>query len=440
MTKTYWFLGIILVVLFGALVVDVPPLARFLGLQKQFKVRQGLDLQGGIQLTYKTDLSKVPKGGEGDAASGVVAVIRRRIDALGVAEPVIQKTADNSRVIVELPGITDVQKAIDLIGETAMLEFREGVPGKSLEEKKKTIKSDKYEDWGDIGLTGAFLKKADVQLDQSGGKLTPEPTVAIEFNSEGAKIFSEATKRNLHKPLAIFLDKQLISAPTVRDQIKDGSGIISGGFNLEEARKLAIQLKAGALPIPVKLISQNDIGATLGKESVVSSVVAGILGLLLVMLFMIIYYRMLGVVAAVALAIYAAVTLAIFIAIPVTLTLAGVAGFLLSIGMAVDANILIFERTREEIRAGRSLLAAIDAGFYRAWSSIRDSNISSLITALVLYYFGSGLIRGFAVTLAIGIIVSMFTAITVTHTFLRLIGNSEWLTKKYALWGIKESK
>jgi len=440
MTKTYWFLGIILVVLFGALVVDVPPLARFLGLQKQFKVRQGLDLQGGIQLTYKTDLSKVPKGGEGDAASGVVAVIRRRIDALGVAEPVIQKTADNSRVIVELPGITDVQKAIDLIGETAMLEFREGVPGKSLDADEKTIKSDKYEDWGDIGLTGAFLKKADVQLDQSGGKLTPEPTVAIEFNSEGAKIFSEATKRNLHKPLAIFLDKQLISAPTVRDQIKDGSGIISGGFNLEEARKLAIQLKAGALPIPVKLISQNDIGATLGKESVVSSVVAGILGLLLVMLFMIIYYRMLGVVAAVALAIYAAVTLAIFIAIPVTLTLAGVAGFLLSIGMAVDANILIFERTREEIRAGRSLLAAIDAGFYRAWSSIRDSNISSLITALVLYYFGSGLIRGFAVTLAIGIIVSMFTAITVTHTFLRLIGNSEWLTKKYALWGIKESK
>ncbi|MBN2585110.1 protein translocase subunit SecD [Patescibacteria group bacterium] len=435
--KTGLITGIIVVVLLVALVVDIPAVAKFIGFKDGLKIHKGLDLQGGTHLVYQTDLSK-NVGSADDAVTGVVNVIRRRVDSLGVAEPVIQKTRDNSRVIVDLPGIEDVNQAIGIIGTTAQLEFREGVADKSLDENSSII-SENYDDWHDIGLTGADFVAAEAQVAQANNSIIRQPQVAIEFNSRGAKIFAEATKKNLQKPLAIFLDQKLLSAPTVQTEISDGKAVISGGFNLAEAKSLAIQLKAGALPIPIKLISQNNIGATLGQEAVNKSVAAGLLGLLMVLLFMLIYYRLPGFVAAVALMMYALIALAVYIAVPVTLTLAGIAGFIISIGMAIDANILIFERMKEEIREGKTIVAAIDAGFSRAWSSIRDSNISTIITCIILYYFGSGLIRGFAVTLGIGVVISLFSAITVSHTLLQLISLTG-LSRNFRLWGAKEIK
>ncbi len=434
--RTGWLFLLIVIVLLMALIVDIPSLAKFVGFKDGWSIHKGLDLQGGTHLVYQTDLSKVEEGEESDSVTGVVDIIRRRIDALGVAEPVIQKTKDNSRVIVELPGVSDVDEAIDLIGQTAQLEFRAGIAELSLDENNR-LKSTEYEDWQDISLTGANFKSAEAYIDQSSSSIVRRPQISIEFDEEGAKLFAEATKNNVNKPLAIFLDKILLSAPTVQEEISDGSAVINGDFTLDEAKNLAIQLNAGALPVPIALISQNNIGATLGQESVNKSVVAGMLGLFLVLLFMIIYYRLPGVIAAVSLTAYAIITLAVYIYIPVTLTLAGIAGFLISIGMAIDANILIFERMKEEIREGRSIMASIDAGFVRAWSSIRDSNVATLITCVILYYFGSGLIRGFAVTLGIGVIISMFSAITITHTLLRVVAVTN-LAKKFKLWGAKQ--
>jgi len=435
--KGNWLFVVVIAVVLMALIIDVPAMAKFVGFKNGWSVKKGLDLQGGTHLVYQTDLSKVKPGSETDSVNGVVTVIRRRIDSLGVSEPMIQKTRDNSRVIVELPGINDVNQAIKLIGETAQLEFREGIKGKSLDATDgTTVTSQNYDDWKDLGLTGAHFKSATVQIDQSSSSLINQPQVAIEFDGEGAKMFAEATQNNLKKPLAIFLDKKLISAPTVQDVITDGKAVINGNFTLQEAKNLSIQLNAGALPVPIALVSQNNIGATIGQEAVSKSVVAGLLGLLMVLLFMIISYRLPGLISAVALVMYTIVTLAIFIFIPVTLTLSGIAGFLISIGMAIDANILIFERMKEEIREGRSVMAAIDAGFDRAWSSIRDSNISTLITCVILYYFGSGLIRGFAITLGIGVVVSLFSALTITHILLRLIANTS-LANKFGLWGAR---
>jgi len=433
--KPGWLFLVISAILLMALIIDIPALAKFVGFKQGWTIHKGLDLQGGTHLVYQTDLSKVQPGDETSAVVGVVDVIRRRIDALGVAEPLIQKTKDNSRVIVELPGVQNINEAIALIGETAQLEFREGILDKSLDKDNQVISSE-YDTWQDIGLTGAHFTRAEAQIDQNSSSLVRKPIVAIEFDGEGAKIFAEATKRNLKKPLAIFLDKQLLSAPTVQDEIKDGSAVINGSFTIDDAKKLAIQLNAGALPVPVKLVSQSNVGATLGQEAVNKSILAGLLGLFMVLIFMILYYRLPGILASLALIIYAIIALAVFIFIPVTMTLAGIAGFIISVGMAIDANILIFERMKEEIREGRSILAAIDAGFYRAWSSIRDSNISTLITCVILYYFGSGLIRGFALTLGIGVIISMFSAITVSHTFLRLVASTS-LVKHSKLWGAK---
>jgi preprotein translocase subunit SecD len=432
--KTGFIAGLIVAILLVALVIDIPAVAKFVGFKNGWTIHKGLDLQGGTHLVYQTDLSK-NTGSASDAVNGVVDVIRRRVDALGVTEPVIQKTRDNSRVIVELPGVKDVNQAISIIGATAQLEFREGIPGKSIDDSGQ-LKSQSYADWKDIGLTGADFTNAESQVAQSGTSIIRKPEVAIEFNAKGAKIFAEATKRNLQKPIAIFLDQKLLSAPTVQDEIKDGKAVISGSFSLAEAKALAIQLKAGALPVPVKLISQNNIGATLGQEAVTKSVVAGLLGLLMVLLFMLIYYRLPGLVAAIALLMYAFIALAVYIFVPVTLTLAGIAGFIISIGMAIDANILIFERMKEEIREGKSMVASIDAGFARAWTSIRDSNVSTLITCVILYYFGSGLIRGFAVTLGIGVLISMFSAITISHTLLQLVSLTG-LSRNFRWWGAK---
>ncbi len=381
---------------------------------KELKLHQGLDLQGGTHLFFEADLSKISPSEINSALEGVKMVISRRIDALGVAEPVIQVVSKKG-LIVELPGIKDVDKAIELIGQTAQLEFREAILDKSID-KNNNIISFNYDDWKDIGLTGANFKKATVIINPS----TQKPEIAIEFDKKGGDIFKEVTSRNIGKPLAIFLDKKILSAPTVQTAITEGKGVITGDFSLDQAKKLEIQLNAGALPVPIKLIEQRNIGPSLGKESVQKSLIAGLIGLLLVAIFMIGYFRFLGFVADVVLLIYALIVLALFKLIPVTLTLAGIGGFILSIGMAVDANILIFERIREELKRGKSLASAIESGFTNAWNSIRDGSISSLITCLILWKFGASLIKGFALTLGLGILVSLLCSMIITKTFLKI--------------------
>ncbi len=420
MRRNLWItLGIILVITVLAGLIDWPtgPNLELGKYFKEIKVHEGLDLQGGTHLVYELDTSKIEQKDLQSASQSVVNVIEKRINALGVSEPVIQpaKIGDKQTVIVELPGVADVNEAINLIGKTAQLKFRElGADGGS---------------FVDTDLTGANLRRAEVQFDQNTG----EPQVGIMFDTDGAKKFSALTQKNLQKPLAIELDGEIISAPTVQTQIDNGEAIITGKFDIKEAKKLAIELNAGALPVPITLIEQRNIGATLGSESVKKSLVAGLVGLILVALFMIIYYRLPGFLAVLALIIYTLVVLALFKLVPVTLTLAGIAGFILSVGMAVDANILIFERTKEELATGKTVGLSLEEGFKRAWSSIRDSNFSSLITCVILYYGTTGVVRGFAVTLAIGIIISMFTAITVSRTFLRILvgtGLEKYLTVK----------
>ncbi len=288
-------------------------------------------------------------------------------------------------------------------------------------------------DYVNTDLSGKQLEKAQVQFDPNTGT----PQVSLKFNNEGKDLFAAITKRNLGKVVAIYLDGSPISQPVVQDEIDSGEAVITGSFTLEEAKTLAQRLNSGALPVPITLVNQQNVGASLGKISVQKSLFAGLIGLTIVALFMIIYYRLPGVLSVIALAIYTLIVLAIFKLWPVTLTLAGIAGYILSIGMAVDANVLIFERIKEELRIGKPLASAMEDGFKRAWLSIRDSNFSSLITCFILMWFGTSLIQGFAVTLGIGILVSMFSAITITRTFLRLIV-SEWLDKRPSLMGVKK--
>ncbi|MBI4050083.1 MAG: protein translocase subunit SecD [Candidatus Doudnabacteria bacterium] len=401
---------IILAVVAGFIVADKFDLVR---VPWKFPFRLGLDLQGGTHLVYEGNLEKIPSGDRDDAMASVREVIERRVNAFGVTEPVVQ-VAGNDRLIVELPGIRDVQGAIRQIGLTPFLEFRELDPGYAAPDDPEQI--DPGKQFKPTGLSGKQLKKAEIIFDQQTGS----PQISLQFNDEGKTLFAELTARNVGKPVAIFLDGAIISAPTVQQEITAGSAVITGNFTIDEAKQLAERLNAGALPVPIRLLEQKTIGPSLGQVSVEKSVLAGLIGFVAVALFMIAFYRWPGLLAVLALCVYVLVTLAIFKLIPVTLTLAGIAGFILSVGMAVDANILIFERTREELRAGLAPERALAEGFRRAWSSIRDSNVSSLITVLILAYFGASLIRGFALTLGIGIVVSMFTAIIVTRTFLQL--------------------
>ncbi len=403
-TKIWIFFISIMVVTILAGLIDWPkgPNLKIGKYFREIKVHQGLDLQGGVHLVYQLDTSKISEADRGQAETSVVDIIRRRVDFLGVAEPVItpSKVGGQDAVIVELPGISDVEYAKNTIGKTAQLTFWE------IDETGQQKQTE---------LTGAHLKKAEVTFEQSGN-----PQISLTFDSEGAKLFKDITSRNLQKPVAIELDGEIISAPTVQSVINDGQAVITGKFTIQEAKDLAKLLNAGALPVPVSLVEERNIEATLGTEAVQKSFIAGLIGLLLVIIYMISYYRFQGLLASIALIIYSLVALALFKLIPVTLTLAGIAGFILSIGMAVDANILIFERTIEEKRQRKITSEAIKQGFARAWPSIRDSNFSSLITCAILFWMGSGLVRGFALTLAIGILVSMFTAITVTRNFIFL--------------------
>lgn len=390
----------------------------------QLPFKLGLDLAGGTRLVYLADVSGVSGQEVSSAMSGLRDVIERRVNLYGVSEPVIEveRATSEWRLIVELAGIKDISQAIKLIGETPYLEFKEQrddsetqkILNEQKAENKEFLSVDPY--FKPTNLNGKYIEGAKIEFDQT----TYQPTVSVQFDSEGAKIFEELTARNVNKQIGIYLDGLPISAPVVREAIAGGSAVISGKFTLAEAKQLTERLNAGALPVPIKLISQDSVGASLGQDSLDKSVKAGLLGFLAVAIFMILYYRLPGLVAIGALLIYAVLVLAIFKLIPVTLTLAGVAGFILSIGMAVDANILIFERMKEEVRAGKNLGLAIDSGFTRAWPSIRDSNISTLITTAVLYYFTTSVVKGFALTLGIGVIVSMFSAIFVTRSLLKL--------------------
>lgn len=386
----------------------------------------GLDLSGGSRLIYEADVSRLNPADVSDAMSSLREVIERRIaqrlaaGALGVLEPLIQTESSamsgtvQNRLVVELPGVTDVKEAAKMIAATPQLEFRiQGATSTATTDASST-------QWIATGLTGRYLKKAQVSFSQN----SLSPSISIEFNAEGAKLFADITKANINKPVAILLDNQVISAPNVREEIRDGKAEISGQFTVEEAKTLVRDLNLGALPVPIKLASTQVVGATLGSEATKKGVEAGLIGLLIVAIFMISWYRLPGLVAVVSLSIYVMIMLAIFKMLPVTLTAAGIAGFILSIGIAVDANVLIFERMREELKSGKGLMDSMKEGFHRAWSSIRDSNLSGIISAVILFWFGTSLIKGFALTLALGIIVSMFTAITVTRTLLFALGFS----------------
>ncbi len=513
--------------------------------------RLGLDLLGGAQLTYDADLSQIPLADQKSALDGTKDVIERRVNALGVSEPIVQtsNTGGKSRINVELAGVYDINSAIKMIGETPLLEFKEENPNATqlttdqqkqlddmnLEVRKNAVAvlqkvkagedfaslAKQYsEDTGskdngglyqgvkkgqmvaefdneifnvlkvgevsqdlvktsfgyhiikkegergtgdarevdvrhilfklktsaDVGvpvqsewvntqLSGKNLKKASVDYDST----SMIPQVSLEFDNEGAQLFSEITTRNVGKPVAIFLDGYAISEPKVNEPILGGKAVISGNFTQDEAKKLAQRLNAGALPVPVTLVSQTTVGATLGQKAMQKSLVAGLWGLIIVAIFMVAFYHLPGVLAVIALLIYTAISLALFKLFHVTLTLAGITGYILSIGMAVDANILIFERLKEELRAGKDLPKAMSDGFNRAWTSIRDSNVSSLITCAILFWFGSSIIKGFAFTLALGIFVSMFSAIFITRQFLLLVSKWKFAQHKW-LFGVKAKK
>ncbi len=355
------------------------------------KIRLGLDLQGGSHILLEcVDTPEAPV--DSDAVRRVVEIIRNRVDQLGVAEPVIARQGER-RVLVQLPGVTDPQRAVEVIGRTALLEFKD--------ENGNTL------------LTGAHLKNAQVQYDRFG-----RPVVAISFDEEGAKLFAQATTLNVGKSIGIYLDDNLISNPVVQEPIMGGEAQITGRFTLEEAQNLAILLRAGALPVKVEVIENRSVEPSLGQDSITYGLRAAVVGALLVVVFMIIFYGWLGVLADLALASFAIFFLALFIGLRATLTLPGIAGFIVTVGMAVDANVLIFERIKEEYRAGKTWRASIEAGFNKAFRTILDSNITTLIAAVMMFYLGSGPVRGLGVTLTLGIICSMFTGIWVTRALI----------------------
>ena len=397
---------------------------------KSFPFRLGLDLSGGSHLIYKADVSGLPSGQVGESMDALRDVIERRINIFGVSEPVVQVqnagfiSGGEEKLIVDLPGITDVEKATEMIGQTPLLEFKIELPQGAPKEVKVgpdgKVDLSLASSFTSTELTGRYLKKASLEFDQN----TREPKVSLQFDETGSKLFAKITKENVGKMVAIYLDGSPISTPVVREEITGGQAVISGNFTPTEAKQLVGRLNSGALPVPITLISKQTIGAILGDNALNAATKAALVGFLLVVLFLIIWYRLPGFIASLSLSIFVVIMLSLFKLIPVTLTAAGLAGFIISMGVAVDANVLIFERIKEELRAGRTIADATHTGFSRAWSSIRDSNISNFITALILFWFGTSLIKGFALTLGMGVIISMFSAITITRIFLSVFNFS----------------
>lgn len=404
--KKIWSLSLIILVTAAAVYVAWP------GLQNKFNLHLGLDLAGGSQLTFEADMGKIPLDKQDTALTSVRDVIEKRVNLFGVSEPTVQTSKFNGRdrVIVELPGVSDTQAAINLIGKTAQLQFMEV---KNASPSGALIPTD---------LTGADLESASVSFNGQDGK----PSISLQFTPEGGNKFADLTAKDVGQPVAIVLDNQVLSAPVVQEKITGGQAQITGSFTIDEAKQLVVQLNAGALPVPVNLVQQSSVGATLGTMSVNKSLLAGAVGVTMVSIFMIVSYGGLGAVAVIGLFIFGAITIALYKMIPVTLTLPGIAGFMLSIGMALDSNILIFERFKEE-RIKRDYHQALEVSFGRAWNSIRDAYAATLITCFVLanpldwsFLNTSGPIRGFAITLALGILISLFTGIFVARNLLRV--------------------
>lgn len=400
------------------------------GFISKFPFKLGLDLSGGTHLVYQADTSKIPASDVAGAMESLKMVIESRINAFGVAEPIIQTEKGTAggvqiqKLIVELPGVTDVNKAVDLIGKTPVLEFKTEKTAGSVPANSNATATDAYAiQYETSPLTGRFLESARVEFDPN----TRQPLVALSFNEEGKKLFGQLTTANIGKTIAIFLDGRPISTPVVQTAITDGKAVISGRFTPTEARDLARDLEYGALPVPIELIGTQSIGASLGVDALHASVEAGIWGLVIISIFLLFWYRLPGLLAIFSLGLYTVITLVCFKLFGIVLTSAGLAGFIISIGMAVDGNILIFERMKEELERGLSVEDAVKEGFARAWLSIRDSNTSSIITGLILFFTAtSPLIKGFSLVFILGVVVSMFTAITVSRTLLMSLG-----VKKY---------
>lgn len=406
--KPRFLLFIIILLTLLSTIINIP------NISPDLKFRKGLDLEGGTSITFKANMSEIPTTSRDAALESAREVIEQRVNIFGVSEPIIQtaKTEGDYRIIVELPGITNLSEAVELVGQTAKLEFREV--------QTATDSAVVYDDTLETGLTGADLKDAQASFDPTTGT----PVVLFRITDQSQTKFFEATTKLRGKQMAIFLDKNFISAPVVQEGIRD-SGQITGNFTTEGTKQFATLLNAGALPVSLETLESQVIGPTLGVESLQKSLFAGIVGLIIIVFFMTASYGKLGVLASTALLLYTLLVLAIFkvsslTPYGITLTLSGIAGFILSIGMAVDANILIFERMKEELRAGKGKELATELGFQRAWTSIRDSNFSTIITSVILIMFGTGIVKGFAIVLIVGVLVSMFSAIVVTRTLIRL--------------------
>ncbi len=403
---------------------NLAPETEATGLAK-FPFKLGLDLSGGTHLVYKADVSLIDATELKNSMDALRDVIERRVNVFGVSEPVVQvqnggfSNQGEERLIVDLPGVTDISRAVEMIGQTPMLDFRIENPNKdeanqavvgadgkvTLDMNSQFIRTD---------LTGRYLDKAILEFDPTTG----EPTVSLQFDAEGSLLFEKITRENVGKTVAIFLDGQPISIPTVNEAITGGKAQISGNFTGEEAKLLVGRLNSGALPVPISLISTQTIGPSLGALATSAGVKAALIGFLAIALFLIIWYRLPGLIAVIALSMYVVIMLSIFKLFKITLTSAGIAGFIISIGIAVDANVLIFERIKEELRKGGDILESIHHGFKRAWLSVRDSNISSIITAIILFTVGTFLIKGFALVFLIGVLISMISAISITRLFL----------------------
>jgi preprotein translocase subunit SecD len=459
-----WILPIIIIVIGAAWVVwPNNPGLNIGSMQREIKIVRGLDLQGGLRVLLEVDLPADVEVSS-DQMEITRGIIEKRVNGLGVTEPVVQ-VAGGRRILVELPGIGDPQEALATIKETGLLEFVElgSISSQEAVSYVGTILQTDFQTSGDTSspdssqsnpesepgptpteissriyktvMTGAALKEVSVVANRAG-----QISVAFTLTDEGSRIFSEYTSAHINDVLAIVLDKEVISAPRISTAITTGQGSITGNFSQESANNLAVQLRYGSLPIPLTVVENKLVGPTLGQDSLEKSTRAGVIGLLLVVFFMALYYRLPGILADIALLFYAMITFSLFKLIPVTLTLPGIAGFVLSLGVAVDANILIFERLKEELRAGKVLRQAIDLGFSRAWPSIRDSNLSTLITCAILYWFGNtfgaSIVKGFSLTLALGVMVSLFTAITVTRTLLHVALDRIKLPEHPKLFGV----
>lgn len=399
----------------------------------RFPFKLGLDLAGGSHLVYEADVSGIDPTEVPDLMNTLRDVIERRVNVFGVSEPVVQvehssfAPADSAeRLVVELPGVTDVNQAVAEIGKTPLLEFKLVNPvameATTTGTSSVALAASTTEQFIATGLTGRYLKSAQLEFSSGrGAQMANEPVVSITFDAEGAALFKQITTEHTGENLAIFLDGQLLSAPRINEPISGGQAVISGNFTPDTARSLAQNLSLGALPVPITLISTQTIGATLGAEVLQKGVMAGMVGLAIVIAFMVIWYRAWGMVAAISLLGYVAMILALFQVIPVTITAAGLAGFILSLGMAVDANVLIFERIKEELRTGKRAHEAAAIGFSRAWGAIRDGNVTSILSAIILFWFGTSLVKGFALVFGIGVIVSMVSAVFVTRVLTRVL-------------------